>query len=376
MPQSPAANKARKQNVQLGFWDGAAEVRSHSRPKTTRRPAAPALRVRSSDPQPSQVFDTYWRFAAERQSVFFRKLEGESGTLTADPILKAFKFTNAYRAADRVSQYLIREVIYGGPLDTESVFLRTILFKLFNKIETWELIESKLGEVTAQSFSYDQCGRVLDHAMATGSTIYSAAYIMSSGRRSYGAARKHRNHLALLKAMMADGVPAQVERAASMGDVYALLLSYPSIGKFLAYQYAIDINYGPLTDFSEDDFVQPGPGAFDGIEKCFDDLGDYDETSVIRWVVDRQEEEFARRRLDFRDLWGRQLKLIDCQNLFCEISKYARVYHPEVEDPRGRTQIKQRYRPRGQDLKVWFPPKWDINSRIPEALRAAEPTET
>ena len=29
--------------------------------------------------------------------------------------------------------------------------------------------------------------------------------------------------------------------------------------------------------------------------------------------------------VEFRDLWGRPLQLIGCQNLFCEVDKYARV---------------------------------------------------
>ena len=38
---------------------------------------------------------------------------------------------------------------------------------------------------------------------------------------------------------------------------------------FLAYQYLIDLNYAAGLGFSEMDFVVPGPGARDGIRKCF-----------------------------------------------------------------------------------------------------------
>ncbi len=40
------------------------------------------------------VFDAYWEFAAERQRIFFRRLEGVSGAVTTDLVLKLFKFTN------------------------------------------------------------------------------------------------------------------------------------------------------------------------------------------------------------------------------------------------------------------------------------------
>ena len=59
-----------------------------------------------------EVFDTYWTFAAERQRIYLSRLAGMPAPWSGDPILARFKFCNAYRAADRVSQYLIREVIY------------------------------------------------------------------------------------------------------------------------------------------------------------------------------------------------------------------------------------------------------------------------
>jgi hypothetical protein len=72
----------------------------------------------------SECFDTYWRFAAERQRIFRRRADGAQPPWTADPILARHKFTSVYRAADRVSQYLIREVIYAGYQDAEELVFR------------------------------------------------------------------------------------------------------------------------------------------------------------------------------------------------------------------------------------------------------------
>ena len=52
--------------------------------------------------------------------------------------------------------------------------------------------------------------------------------------------------------------------------------------------------------------------------------------------------------------------------LFCEISKYARVAHPDVAGASGRTRIKQILKPDETPLSVWFPPKWGLNDRLPE----------
>ena len=64
----------------------------------------------------TEVFWSYWRLAAERQAMFFRRVAGEPGPWTGDEILARHRFTNAYRASDRVSQYLLHHVIYDpGP---------------------------------------------------------------------------------------------------------------------------------------------------------------------------------------------------------------------------------------------------------------------
>ena len=318
-----------------------------------------------SPAKPTVVYDTFWQFAFERQRIFFRRIEGCPPPWTHDPILARFKFTNPYRASDRVSQYLIRHVIYEGQQSSEEVFFRTVLFKVFNKIETWELLKAHVGEIEYSSYSFDAYDRILSQALAEGRAVYSAAYIMPSGGRAFGHSRKHRNHLKLIERMMEDELPQRIAGARTMRDAFSTLRSYPTIGDFLAYQFVTDLNYSAVTDFSEMEFVVPGPGALDGIHKCFTDLGGLTEADLIRVVAERQNDEFERRGLVFRDLWGRRLQLIDCQNLFCEVSKYARLKHPEIRGVSDRSNIKQVYRPKVKQIQYWYPPKWGINSLIP-----------
>ena len=254
-----------------------------------------------------------------------------------------------------MSQYLIRHVIYDGDQSLEEIFFRTILFKLFNKIETWELLKQELGTLNYGDYSFEHYDEVLSGAISSRIRIYSAAYIMPAGKSIFGHSRKHRNHLRLLELMMEDNVPHRVADTSSMKQAFEVLRSYPTIGDFLAYQYVTDLNYSEIMDFTETEFVVPGPGSIDGIHKCFDDMGGLNETDIIRIVTASQEKEFAKRGLQFRSLWGRPLQLIDCQNLFCEVSKYARLKHPEVKGFNERTRIKQIYRPSERPLAYWVP---------------------
>ncbi|MCK6623176.1 MAG: hypothetical protein HUU32_22220 [Calditrichaceae bacterium] len=314
--------------------------------------------------QTTEVYDTYWRFATERQAIFFRKMENHLYPLTKDPILANYKFTNAYRASDRVSQYLIKNVIYKGQQSPEEIFFRILLFKTFNRIETWEYLTERMGSISYSEYSFKLYDQLLSKAMSNGKSIFSAAYIMTSGQSSFGYPRKHQNHLKLLELLMEDEIPNRITELKSMKELFELLRSYPTIGDFLAYQYTIDINYSELTNFTENEFVEPGPGAKDGIRKCFSDLGGLNEVEIIKQVTERQELEFERLGLNFQTLWGRPLHLIDCQNLFCEVDKYARIAHPEIKGISDRKRIKQRYFPRNQEIGYWYPPKWGINHLI------------
>jgi hypothetical protein len=334
---------------------------------------APLVHVKLAPALPTVVYNTYWRFAAERQAIFFRRFAGAPAPWTNDPILQQYKFTNAYRASDRVSQYLIREVIYKGDQSPLEVFFRTLLFKTFNRIETWELLAKAFGEVRHDCYRFRDYDELLTVALESGRKIYSAAYIMPTGGPSFRESRKHRTHLRLIGQMMNDRVPERVAAMRGMMQVFELLKSYHTIGDFLAYQYTTDLNYSGITNFSEVEFVIPGPGAREGLRKCFVSRGGLTESDMIRFVTDRQDEEFARLGLSFQSLWGRPLQYIDCQNLFCEVDKYSRVFHPEIAGSTGRSRIKQQFTPARTALSYWYPPKWGINQRIKAETSALPP---
>lgn len=315
---------------------------------------------------PTPVYEVYWRFAAERQKIFYNRLINRKAPWTNDPILDKYKFTNAYRVLDRVSQYLLSHIILPdirSNASAEDKLFRILFFKIFNKIETWQALENSLERIAWSSYSYSRYEKALNYAFEKG-TIYSAAYIMASGCSSFGHERKHQNHLNLLEHMMKDNITEKVTSSSCMATLYEHLLAYPLIGPFLAYQYATDINYSDLVDFKENDFVIAGPGACDGIVKCFYDRGKFSNEDIIRLMMERQESEFSRLGIEFKNLFGRPLQLIDCQNLFCEVGKYARISHPDVKDKSGRKKIKQIYRYKGKIPKPAFPEKWCLSNAL------------
>ncbi len=313
------------------------------------------------------IFKYYFYFVQERMNMFWNKYNCQESPWTIDEILKVHKFTNVYRAADRVSQYLIRNVIYNNESFTEEdILLRILTFKIFNKIETWEYLESKQGEIRVNNFDLATINQLLLERKNQ-SPIFNNAYMMTGTHSLYNHLDfKHEKWLEMVKKeMIQDGKFRSILKAKSLEEVYNLLRSSSFLGDFLAYQYSIDFNYSPVLDFDENSFVKAGIGAIRGIKKCFEPLGKYSFEDAIKFTQDNFEnyqQKFGFTK--FENLFGRVPTLIDLQNCFCETDKYLRAKIPELQVDNKR--IKQKYKETPSVLNLFFPPKWGLNSKIKE----------
>jgi hypothetical protein len=285
-----------------------------------------------------KVFDTYWETVAERQEIFF-------GKPTNDPIFANYKFCNVYRASDRVSQFLIKNVIYSEKYSPEDTLFRIFLFRLLNKNQTWDNLENKLGTVILKDFQFDRYAKIFTEMPRP---IYGNAFILCANK-AFGFDQKHLNHLALLQSINWK----DLLKAKSLKELFFKLKDLPLIGNFMAYQLAIDFNYSEVFDFDENDFTVAGPGAIRGIHKCFSDLGGKSYEYIIQYMVDQQV------NYKFKNLRGRPMHAIDCQGWFCETDKYCRVAFPQLTS--NRTRIKSVYRPSSTKIEYFYPPKWKIN---------------
>ena len=104
------------------------------------------------------------------------------------------------------------QLTYSDPhADDDTLLLRTLLFKVFNKVDTWKAIVNSLGIPVASEFSYSSCENVLDDLRRNGRSLYSAAYIMPSGGRT--GTPKHRMHLQLIRRMVEGPAFGQTPRS-------------------------------------------------------------------------------------------------------------------------------------------------------------------
>lgn len=280
--------------------------------------------------------DLFWWLANTRYQMYENRLLAGAPVPSGDPILDGNRFTNTFRAADRVSQRLIR-IQLDTPQVPEPLVMRTLLFKVFNKEETWDYLDRQ-----GLTVGWDPQGikDSLDHYEGV---KFSSAYKMVNPMM--GSQVKHHFYVDLLDSIQNRHMGG-ILRAGSMEELITCLLDVPGLGPFLSYQYAIDLNYAGLFGFSENAAVVAGPGAVRGMKKIFG-------SARLPAEKIRQLHEEAEERGPWL-LGKRPMHLIDVQNMLCEYDKYTRVAHE------GR-RMRQRYRvdPRPLPDPVW-PRDWGI----------------
>ncbi len=293
----------------------------------------------------SPGIESFWAFANARWDLL---VTGE----TKDPILQKYRFTNCHRWCDRVSQYLLSQVLPGlndGPYQGIHLIWRLSLFKTFNRIGTWEKLDrAGLCDLPSSPGMVGAYLREIGDCLADG-VCFSPAYRMCIGRSTYGFKEKHRNWV--FAAWSVAEKYQSLLRATRVRDLYTELVQLPMFGRFLAMQFATDIRY--VTGAKENSFVIAGPGSRRGIHMMHEDLRD-------RMVIVNGEDTMYAERI-YR-VWesqngmfdGPKLELMDIQNLFCEYDKYSRIRWPEIQlIAKEKKRPKQNYTPSPRGRMKW-----------------------
>lgn len=334
--------------------------------------------------EPNENFAKYLYFISERMEIFWKRERGGEPPFTEDDTLSTKKFTNVYRCLDRVSQFLIKNVIYdekglNNDRDTEDIFFRILLFKHFNKIETWVELEKEFGELSLET-PLREVVKFLD-SLSKKQAIYSNAYMMTASFMRnpkiydmYSINTGESKHSSYLKILDKDLFSNQkvlygILKSQSLKELYKNLNSVNTIGEFLAMQYAIDLNYSQLFNFSEDEFIIAGPGAQRGIERTFKIEGKPNYESIISWVGVNIDTCFEVFEIHPKFIPNRKPTLIDLQNCFCEVDKYLRdqgiaTEGKEIEGKRVKNFFKIDESVKKEKINYFFPPKWGINEKF------------
>ena len=187
----------------------------------------------------SPMLDTMFYWIHERHQLFLRRLQGLPPPWTDDVILQNHRFTNVSRTYDRATQFLIRNVINVGDQSHNELFFRTLLFRLFNRISTYEHLEEECGPITIANFNIERWSRSLQDLRESRTSLYTGAYQINWP--DFGAETEdkpsYEKHLILIKHMLHDGMPEKIRAFRSLRAAFECIREYPSFGGFTSYQY-------------------------------------------------------------------------------------------------------------------------------------------
>lgn len=293
-----------------------------------------ADKIRKAHPQFNEAHkEMFIQFVNDRYNVHLNKdFYNKPKPWTDNPILQHYKFTNVRREHDKTTIHLIN-MLRDNIEDTFlNKLMNIILYRLFNKIETSEL----MGWVNFED--YDESGLRAKLASAKPGYVYFTNAFYTTGMRT--SFRKYYPDETFEPIVIANVVNSMkiailtaVNKAENPQQVIKALEMFNGIGDFLSYQIFVDLTYLPEFPWSENEFVVSGPGCIAGLSELFTDRDGLSYDELLFWLRDHcpiTPKDCKRLMVDLPEE-DRYMNIMSLENCMCELSKYVRA----VED-RGR----------------------------------------
>lgn len=293
-------------------------------------------------------------YIKERYTIQKKREQGSEPPWTDNKILQENSFTCVKRWQDRTSKWMIDHISQNDNLSIEDKFLQTVLFRMYNKIETAECIGLGTGfnlgdkdynckaiiDRYGKSDAYNRAFKMVGLKNGLKSLYLDVPYNLLPYVFVYDLATVDRN---LLSNIFKDN---KFREDINALDIFSLFKDIPGVGDFMAYQLFVDITYMPECPISENEFVNGnGPGCNAGLHMVYkysDGLSNNELLFSLRDRFDSLANEvdpsFDMNTLfDNLDECNRRLTVMDIENIMCELSKY--VYISEGRHKRIRKYI-------------------------------------
>lgn len=271
---------------------------------------------------------------------------------TNDQVLRNFRFTNIRREHDKESKWVIEHIANNPELSYEDKLLNVILFRLYNKHETAELISMPFKFSQTPDWNPEWYRSLFEAALVEDPkrVFFTAAFhtvgMKNTLKRVTGEDYAPMRILKFIKILINEGLVDDIKACVNQQEVYQTLTGCNGIGRFLAYQFYVDMTYIAEFPFSENEFTVAGPGCVMGLNYLFEDRDGMSYEECLFWLRDNLDrlfvEELGKDWDAKRVFWDlpeedRCFNVMSLENCFCELSKYIRA-----KDGTGRP--RKRYR--------------------------------
>lgn len=300
--------------------------------------------IQNANPQINEenLFHLY-NFIKRRYNIHLKKdVMGKPQPWTKDPVLQEFRFTNIRREHDRESKWLIKNISTNPDLSYEDKILNGILFRLYNKHQTTELLGmpfhfTKEWDPEGYRAVFEAAKQEYPHRVFFTSAFHTTGMKMAMIKyvpEGVDSTMAEIRVLHFLKHLYEDDLPSKIKLAKTQKAVFETIKKYDGIGEFLGYQMFVDMTYIPEFPFSENEFTIAGPGCKMGLDYLFEDKAGMTYDECVFWVRDNLERLFHEvlgKEWDCKKIFwdlpeeDRCFNVMSLENCFCELSKYIRA---------------------------------------------------
>ena len=270
------------------------------------------------------TMDSLLYFVWEREAIRLARINGHPRPWSDDPILSKYKFTNIRRKHDRVSEWLLNQIIEPYA-ERQDLWFTLLICRLINWPPTIEaLINNNIIPCAPEEFNHKGFVKTIEELKEHNPKVYSGAYMvyptkMDPGGKKSDALAKHIINAAVVAK---DKIQATLEKNEISAFVNELSKCF-GISTFMAGQVAADLTYaeGQLDQAIDLYTYAPiGPGSSRGLNYLLNSSPfaswDQQEFNDVLIVINN----LIKEELEITDL-----TLHDVQNIMCEFSKFVRT---------------------------------------------------
>lgn len=222
----------------------------------------------------------YW-WIFERQEIWYKRFVlNLPAPWTEDPILAKYKFTNVYRELDRETQWLIKNVI--EPYEKidlidrdiiKNIFWKIIVFRYFVKSDLFEFMGGlpSLEDYNPEKFE----SAVLNYRQQIGFP-FTTSYTIAPPTKPEDLPLGYEKFYCKLVNKLYNKIDTIIDDYFKSNNpkefINSLISNIEKVGTFTAYEIYADLTYTRWFRWSEDDYVNVGPGAKKGLNIIFPEL--------------------------------------------------------------------------------------------------------
>ena len=265
-----------------------------------------------------QKNDLFWHYVNERHKIWHKRFVlNQDSPWTNDVVLQSVHFTNVYPELDRGHQYLINHVV--DSFSPRDQLFRTMVYRAFNNIDSWKLIEPY---VTLDTFDSEKIFERLQQRKILGHKVFTGAY-MITGTKFAGSNDKLTNYAkgllpTMINELTTKKYASRILDAQTLEETFEIFHEMTGVGKFNAYILATDMAYTGIKPYSLNTWANAGPGAIKALKLIYPDARN-NWLSYIIDLRDKQDEYLAK---DFPYYNNRELTLDCIEWSLCEFQKY------------------------------------------------------